>query len=184
MREANQDLRQQGSALLELIVVLPTLLALGIVAVELIRMLSRAHIASLTSRDAARMAFQECIGEFDRDRSNACLAAVARRVERFSADNAGNVALAISIYRCDSAANCKAVRRIGYAPAAGHQSRFQILGGAEQGSRLDNSELSAGVAGLRAIVVAEAFLPYEPVLPSFAGFFSLPDGVIFDVTVI
>ncbi len=177
----NSITEQSGVAFLELLVVLPMLLVLGIGAIEVIRTAIAVKVSVQLSREAASIAFRDCIavGESeepaDRELLQTCLRERAAIITNFnSIYGRQNVEIILSYFEVKDSEDGVKLVSWGTVGASNHPPKIT--------TETVSEEISV-MAGDR-IVAAEIYVPHKAIVEKLGQIFSYDISYVYDSTIL
>lgn len=165
--------------MVELALILPALMLFVFGGYELVRTDMTKKVATQLSREAANLAYRQCIARTgDPDDMRDCLLTCIRQIQN-SAVNMGHPGLVVLIsYYASGETALDPFRRIAIAGDGDpkHATRFAA----------DNDSLSPAIRALplQRVFLGEVYVPYEPVVARIGSIFHYEMGWLYDASVL
>lgn len=169
-------LDEAGHAYVEMALVFPILLVISYAGLEYSRSLRYVQVATMLSREAASIAFRECVWEKEGPKAAACLSGVRESLDNFGEERFKGAEIILSLYSytgppdtCD-----RDIRLVAVVGQDRFNSRFGIKSGEENGGNIGSEAIRFDKQVLcdnRALIIGEVYIPYNAILRIIPGFF-------------
>jgi len=184
-----QRIDEKGAVLIEFAIVWPIMFLIVFSGIEYSRSFRNMQMAASLSREAASVAYRDCASDIPGDEHlSPCLIRVRNNIERLAENLNEGSKIVISVYGIDSGS----MERLGISPSIGNglgtdldnlyfdYSRFSPTASGING----NIDVDANFDGHRRIVIAEAWVPFQPLLPGYASIANFLSDNFYDSTVL
>ncbi len=167
-----------GIAIVELALILPLLLIITLASLELIRESTSVKIAVQLSREAANLAYRECVNRINSpDEAVECLSLCQQEVMQRARDTIGsNVTVILSYYTTDTAAAPLLWRLAEVGSSVTYPTKYTAATLAPHSYIATKPD--------QPIVIGEVYVPYTAVIRAVGGFFHNSDGAAYDATIL
>lgn len=172
---------QRGVAIMEFAILLPLLAMISIASLELVRTSGALKVAVQMSREAANIAFRDCIGVGEPTNAEDRQLLLTCLNERRAVTNTFNqswgrpgIEVLLSYYEVVEKNGVPVVEYWGTSSSGVYPTKF------------DASKLLTEITKLpgERIVVAEVYVPHRAIVPGIAGLFHYDPDFLYDLTVL
>lgn len=178
----NSAPKQHGSVLVEFILILPLVFLICLAAIDLSRAIRTFKIASTMSREVANMVFRECVTSDQAERSD-CLNGVHGRIQGLATVLAPGSEVLVTLFISQPGRGILTeTRTVGTRPFRyADTAALDAPTGTNGLLRIGESAIDPSITERQAIVVGEAYVPFNPLVPIFYRYFR--DPMVHEVTI-
>ncbi len=188
---SQRNLGDRGAVLVEFAVILPLILVLVFAGSEFSRLIKVKQLVTTISREAANMAFRECV--MNEGATATCHTEMRNKLQTLARKKIPGTEVIISVYNWDpevddeiNTADGKVVDPPMVTAVGINQTKFAPSGDhiADAATRSINIVPRGIIERQRSVVIGEAYVPNTTVIGSFLGLFRFDRSVAYDATIL
>lgn len=176
---------EKGVAMVELALSIPLLFFMVFGALEYSRSFKQMQISATLSREAASVAYRNCGGDEEGPRIQGCIFDVQTRMTAYAKSLVPDSQVIISIYNRDTSASApkrlhmSPINAVPYKGTVSFASKFSAGSSKIIGVPDDNA-----INDHKRVVIAEAFVPFDAIIPGFSTIFNGLTDNFYDATIL